>query len=229
MNQGELPWEESKPGSPSGSTTDLGNSHATWTTASDLHPVGLHFREGSGNARKAKAAARAILSDGSEERLLAPHSYPPSQRATFSEQPPDLSQHDSYDHAPISAPTLFSRRAAPLSLPQLDKHISSLPLPAFSSSSRTKVGTKTGKFVPLDRLASTGRRIESLETNYKPKPAWRNCNSILGGLVNTVLGVTVGSLRSMTTSLCWMCSRGLALLLRITVSKACSTPSRYLH
>jgi hypothetical protein len=200
--------EASRPGSPSGSTTDLltrfGNSHGTSipvTTAGDLHPVGLHFREGSGNARKAKAAARAIVSEGSKERLFTPHSYPPSQRATFSEQPHDLHLHDSYDHAPISAPTLFSRHAAPLSLPQLDKYISSLPLPTFSSSSRTKADTKTGKFVPLDRLASTGRGIESLETNYKPKPAWRNCNSILGGLVNTVLGVTVGSLHSAPSSL----------------------------
>jgi hypothetical protein len=201
---GHWPAQGSRPGSPSGSTTDLlapfGNSHATstsipvstWTSASDLHPVsGLHFREGSGNARKAKAAIRADVSDESEERLLSPHSYPPSQRSTFSDRTPDLSYRDPRDHAPISAPTVFSRHAVPLSLPQLDKYISSLPLPAFSSRSRTKADTKREKFVPLDRLASTGRSIESLETNYKGKPAWRNCNLILGGLVNTVLGVMV--------------------------------------
>ena len=206
---GHWPAQGSKPGSPSGSTTDLlapfGNSHATstsipvstWTSASDLQPVtGLHFREGSGNARKAKAAIRADVSDGSEERLLSPHSYPPSQRATFSDRTPDLSHRDPSDYAPISAPTLFSRHAAPLSLPQLDKYISSLPLPAFSSHSRTKPHTKREKFVPLDRLASTGWSVESLQTNYKRKPAWRNCNLILGGLVNTVLGVTVCNLHS---------------------------------
>lgn len=196
---GHWPAQRSRPGSPSGSTTDLltpfGNSHATstsipvstWTSASDLNPVsGLHFREGSGNARKAKAAIRADVSDDSEERLLTPHSYPPSRT-------PDLSLHDPCDHAPISAPALFSRHAAPLSLPQLDKYISSLPLPAFSLRSRTKADTKREKFVPLDRLASTGRSIESLKTNYKGKPAWRNCNLILGGLVNMVLGVMVGA------------------------------------
>ena len=196
----------SRPGSPSGSTTDLlapfGNSHATstsipvstWTSASDLHPVsGLHFREGSGNARKAKAAIRADVSDDSEERLLYPHSYPPSQRSAFSDRTPDLSYRDPRDHAPISAPTVFSRHAAPLSLPQLDKYISSLPLPEFSSRSRTEADTKREKFVPLDRLASTGRTIGSLKTNYKGKPAWRNCNLILGGLVNAVLGVMVGA------------------------------------
>lgn len=204
--------EASKPGSPPGSTTNLltpfGNSHATsipvstWTSASDFHPVGLHFREGSGNARKAKAAVRASISDGSEERLLPPHSYPPSQRAIFSGQvldPPH--HHDSDDHAPISAPTLFSRNAAPLALPQLDKYISSLPLPAFSSRSRTRADTKRGKFVPLDRLASTGRSIGSLETNYKRKPAWRNCNLILGGMVNAIVGVTVGNPHSTMSSL----------------------------
>jgi hypothetical protein len=203
---GHWPTQGSRPGSPSGSTTDLlapfGNSHATstsipvstWTSSGDLYPVsGLHFREGSGNARKAKAAIRADVSDDSEERLLSPHSYPPSQRPTFSHQTPDLSYHDLRDHAPISAPTVFSRHAAPLSLPQLDKYISSLPLPAFSSRSRTKADTKREKFVPLDRLASAGRSIESLETNYKGKPVWRNCNLILGGLVNAVLGVMVGA------------------------------------
>src|SRR6267154_96660 len=204
---GHWPAQGSRPGSPSGSTSDLlapfGNSHATstsipvstWTGASDLHPVsGIHFREGSGNARKAKAAIRADVSDDSEERLLSPHSYPPSQRSTFSGRTPDLSYRDPRDHAPISAPTVFSRQAAPLSLPQLDKYISSLPLPAFSSRiSRIRADTKREKFVPLDRLASTGRSVEALETNYKRKPAWRNCNLILAGLVNTVLGVTVSA------------------------------------
>lgn len=163
--------EPSEPGYPSGSTSD---SHATW----------LHFREGSGNARKAKAAARSL--EESEERLLSLHSYPP-----------DLPHHAS---APMSARTLFSRHAAPFSLPELDKYISSLPVPAFASHSRTTTGTKGGRFVPLDRLASTGRSIKSLETNYKGKPAWRNCSTILGALVNIVLGITVGGLRSTSFS-----------------------------
>ena len=169
--------EPSETGYPSSSTSDrLGNSHATW----------LHFREGSGNARKAKAAARALDSEESEERLLALHSYPP-----------DLPHHAS---APMSARTLFSRRAAPFSLPELDKYISSLPVPAFASHSRTTTGTKGERFVPLDRLASTGRSIKSLETNFKGKPAWRDCSTILGALVNIVLGITVGGLRSTSFS-----------------------------
>jgi len=177
---------------------------STLPSTSDLHPIGLHFRDGSGNARKGKAPVHANASDGSEEHLLSSYTYPPSQSATFSEQETNLRYHDSADHAPISATTVFSRCAAPLSLPQLDKYISSLPLPAFSLSSRTKADTKRRKFVPLDRLDMTGRTIESLETNYKRKPAWRNPSSILAGLVSIVLGITVSRLRSAASSLLHM-------------------------
>ena len=172
------------------STTD-----PTLTSGSDFHTVGLHFREGSGNARKGKAAVRANTSDGSEEHLLSPHSYPPSGQAA------DLRYRDTADHAPISAPAVFSRHAAPLSLPRLDKYISSLPIPEFSSASRTKADTKQKKFMPLDRLEMTGRSLESLEANYQRKPAWRNSKSILSGLVNVVLGVTVRKSHLIDTSL----------------------------
>ncbi|KAH9065948.1 hypothetical protein EDB87DRAFT_1554562 [Lactarius vividus] len=48
-------------------------------------------------------------------------------------------------------------------------------------------------FRPLDRLEATGRSIESLETNFKAIPIWRNCNSILRAIVNLVLGLTGSS------------------------------------
>ncbi|KAI0274852.1 hypothetical protein BC834DRAFT_814779 [Gloeopeniophorella convolvens] len=48
-------------------------------------------------------------------------------------------------------------------------------------------------FVPLNHLAATRRSIESLETNYQVKPAWRNRDSILGSLVSIALGVTGSS------------------------------------
>ena len=194
--------------SSSGSNTDFSTpfGHATsidvhsitdptLTSGTDLHTVGLHFREGSGNARKGKAAVPANSSDGSEEHLLSPHSYPPSGKAA------DPRYYDTADHAPISAPTIFSRHAAPLSLPRLDKYISSLPIPEFSSASRTKADAKQKKFMPLDRLEMTGRSLESLETNYQRKPAWRNSKSILSGLVNVVLGVTVRESHLIATSL----------------------------
>jgi hypothetical protein len=205
--------------SPSGSTANLltplahttsidaeSITDSTLVSGYDSYPVGLHFREGSGNARKAKASMRADVFRAREEHLLSPphplHTYPPSQSATSPEQAANLWHHNSRDHSPISASTVFSRRAAPLSLPQLDEYISSLAPPAFSSSSRTKAGVNKDMFIPFDRLAATGRSIGSLETNYKAKPAWRNCSSILGGLVNVVLGVTVSSLHSASFILC---------------------------
>jgi hypothetical protein len=201
--------------SPSGSTanllTSIGHStsintdsitDSTQASGRDSHPAVLHFREGSGNARKAKASISADVFQAHEEHLhlLSPHPqhiYPPSQGATSSQQAANLWYHNSPDHPPISAPTVFSRHALPLSLPQLDGYISSLTPPAFSSPS----GTEADMFIPLDRLAATGRSIESLETNYKVKPAWRNCSTILGGVVNVVLGVTVSSFHSAARAL----------------------------
>ncbi|KAH9178928.1 hypothetical protein EDB89DRAFT_2172217 [Lactarius sanguifluus] len=158
---------------------------STLRGGSDLHPTGLHFREGSGNARKAKDLARAGASEISEEELLLvpysrSHSTPSGQKVVDDPSP---------THVPISAHTVFSRNAAPLSLPQLDKYISTLPPPPFPSSG----GTNKVMFRPLDRLEATGRSIESLETNFKAIPIWRNCNSILRAIVNLVLGLTGSS------------------------------------
>ncbi len=165
---------------------------STLRGGSDLHPIGLHFREGSGNARKAKNLVRAGASEISEEELLL-FPYSRSQSISSGQKAID----DSQDHVPISAYTVFSRNAAPLSLPQLDKYISALPPPPFSSSR----GTNKAMFRPLDRLEATGRSIESLETNFKAIPVWRNCNSILRALVNLVLGLTVSNHRMAASAL----------------------------
>jgi hypothetical protein len=205
--------------SPSGSTanllTPLGHStnidtdpitDSTLVSGRDSYPVGLHFREGSGNARKAKASMSADVFQAHEEHLhlLSPHlqhTYPPSQSATSPQQAANFRYRNSRDHPPISAPTVFSRHAVPLSLPQLDEYISLLTPPAFSSPSGTKADINKDMFIPLDRLAATGRSIESLEANYKVKPSWRNCSTILGGVVNVVLGVTVSSFHSAARAL----------------------------
>jgi hypothetical protein len=157
---------------------------STLRGGSDLHPIGLHFREGSGNARKGKKLAQTgALELSEEELLLVPYSR--SQSTSSGQKAID----DSRGHVPVSAHTVFSRNAAPLSLPELDEYISALPPPPFSHSRDTK---KT-MFPPLDRLAATGRSIESLEANFKAKPIWRNCSSILHALVSLVLGLTGSS------------------------------------
>ena len=157
-----------------------------------MHPIGLHFREGSGNARKAKKLIRAGTSEiGEEEMLLFPYSR--SDSTSIGQKAID----DSRDHVPISTHTVFSRNAAPLSLPQLDNYISALPPPPFSPSG----STNKVMFTPFDRLAATGRSIESLETNFKAIPIWRNCNSILRTLVSLVLGLTVSDHRMVVSAL----------------------------
>ena len=161
-------------------------------SADDLHPIGLHFREGSGNARKAKKLVRAGASEISEEELLL-FPYSRSHDTSTGQKAID----DSRDHVPISAHTVFSRNAAPLSLPQLDNYISALPPPPFSPSG----STNKAMFTPFNRLAATGRSIESLETNFNAPPIWRNCNSILHALVSLVLGLTVSNYRMVASAL----------------------------
>lgn len=191
--------------SPAGSTTNYLTpfSHSTGIDTdstiestlrggSDLHPIGLHFREGSGNARKAKNLVRAGASEISEQELLLFPYSPRSHNTSTGQKTID----DSQDHVPISAHTVFSHKAAPLSLPQLDQYISALPPPPFAPSR----GTNKAMFTPFDRLAATGRSIESLETNFKAIPIWRNCNSILHALVNLVLGLTVSNHRMVASA-----------------------------
>lgn len=130
-------------------------------------------------------ARAGALELSEEELLLVPYSR--SQSTSSGQKAID----DSRGHVPVSAHTVFSRDAAPLSLPELDKYISGLPPPPFSHSR----DTKKAMFPPLDRLAATGRSIESLEANFKAIPTWRNCNSIIPALVSLVLGMTVSNHR----------------------------------
>ena len=161
-------------------------TESTSQGGSDLHPTGLHFREGSGNARKAKNLARAGAPEINEEELLL---FPYSRSHSTSSERKAVD--DSQDHVPVSAHTVFSRNAAPLSLPQLDMYISALQPPPFHPSR----GSNKAMFPPLDRLAASGRSIESLETNFKEIPIWRDCKSILHALVSLVLGSTVSNHR----------------------------------
>ena len=98
-------------------------------------------------------------------------------------------------HTPVPATTIFAYDAAPLHLPDLDSYLSRLPAPSFTPYlTGVRVGKKVtgqGMFPPMDHLAATKRSIADLEHNSKIAPSWRNRNSILGGLVNLALGVTV--------------------------------------
>ena len=92
----------------------------------------------------------------------------------------------SSDHTPVPATAVFARRAAPLYLPKLDKYLSSIPPPEF----RDIPQSQSTMFSPMDKLAETGKSLDDLETNTRPR-TWRNRNTILGSIVSIVLGVTV--------------------------------------
>jgi hypothetical protein len=155
---------------------------------------GLHFREGSGNAKKAKLYQEyGSIEDEEDTELLSgtgtpsskPPSYPPSLRSLN----PRTS--NGGGHKPVPAITVFSRSAAPLYLPKLDEYISSLPIPGFSKSSRRDPNGKPLMFTPMDRLAASGKSLEDLEMNKSVSPGWRNRSTIFGSLVSLVLGVLV--------------------------------------
>ncbi len=51
-------------------------------------------------------------------------------------------------------------------------------------------------FPPMDKLAETGKALQDLEYNSVVAPGWRDRNSVLGGLTNLAIGITVQLLRN---------------------------------
>ncbi|KAF9496158.1 hypothetical protein BDN71DRAFT_1482328 [Pleurotus eryngii] len=92
-------------------------------------------------------------------------------------------------HTPVPATVVFSRKAFPISLPKLDKYLSSLPMPSFSQRRHGIIEM----FLPMQKLADSGRTIDDFEANSKVAPAWRNRKTILGSAVNIILGFTGSS------------------------------------
>jgi len=134
--------------------------------------------------------------------LLAknPHRYPPqtprkgSLSSTSTLVPRSRNR---LTHKPVPAITLFARKAAPLYLPKLDDYLASLEAPRFTPLSGKGKEKETERepqiFPPMDRLGALGQTIEELEAN-SPFPSWKNRGTILGGVVNVFLGLTVSSI-----------------------------------
>jgi hypothetical protein len=126
-------------------------------------------------------------SAGSSTAAFAPSSPPRTSTSTLVPPRHQLS------HAPIPLTTLIAYNAAPLHLPKLDQHISSLPPPSFahvSSGLSGKPGSTT-MFPPMQQLVDTGKTIEDLETNSILPPWYKNRRGMLGSIVNGALGLTV--------------------------------------
>ncbi|KAF5385209.1 hypothetical protein D9615_001490 [Tricholomella constricta] len=135
---------------------------------------------------------RYLLDDDDEHPLLTrgAHEYiyesdTPSGAAQSAFLP--FQSHHQRKHYPIPSTLVFSRDAPPLHLPKLDKHLSSLPLPDFTSD------RSGAMFSPMDKLAESGKSLDDLESNSSVAPAWRNRKTLLGSTVNAVLGFTGSS------------------------------------
>ena len=132
---------------------------------------------------------------GDERNPHNKHSYPPVSKESFPVTPIRRRSKRCSPHVPVPTRTLFARRAPPLYLPKLDDFLAALKPPKFTmleegSTGRGKSG-KPAMFPPMERLAASGLSIEELELN-SPSPGWRNRGTILGAIVNLVLGFTVG-------------------------------------
>jgi len=77
-------------------------------------------------------------------------------------------------HHPVPAPALFGRNAAPLYLPKLDNHISSLPAPEFTKWKGKGKDKDVPIFPPMEQLVASKRTIDDLEHNSTITPAWRD-------------------------------------------------------
>ncbi|EMD42109.1 hypothetical protein CERSUDRAFT_110652 [Gelatoporia subvermispora B] len=98
-------------------------------------------------------------------------------------------------HTPIAANTIFSRKAAPLSIPRLDNYIASLPAPSFPTIEGKGKGkaTSADMLPPMDQLAASCKSLTDLEHNATVAPFFRNRDTILSSLVSIAVGVTGSS------------------------------------
>lgn len=94
-------------------------------------------------------------------------------------------------HRPVPAPTLFGRGAAPLYLPKLDKYLSSLPAPGFTTWKGNGNQKDAPMFPPMDKLAASKLTIDDLEHNSTITPAWRDRNFWFSLASGAVVGVLV--------------------------------------
>lgn len=175
----------------------------------ELNPGGkLHFREGSGGARVkkwlfSKDEDEKSVRKSEEYHLLSNMSpvadeFDPQSTTlagtveSFASSSTVVPVPQLPSHTPIPVSRVFSRSAPPLSLPRLDKYLSTIRPPSFASDAAGK-GKNVAMFEPMDRLAATGRSLQDLETSSRIYAAWDNRNSITSIITSIVLGVTVRS------------------------------------
>lgn len=110
-------------------------------------------------------------------------------------QPPSPSPQQ--QHTPIAAKTIFSRGAAPLSLPALDNYLSQAPQPNFTPFPTTQSPGSKGKppqpsvFPPLDLLQAPKKTLNDLENNATVPSWFQDRGAIFSSLLSVSLGIMV--------------------------------------
>ncbi|KAG8948531.1 hypothetical protein FRC04_009741 [Tulasnella sp. 424] len=113
--------------------------------------------------------------------------------------------HKPSEPSPVGATTLFSSDAAPLSVPELDSYIESLPKVVFSGPSNDDQGKngasawESSKFPPFELLAN--RTLVDLKNNRPEPPIWKDRNALFGMVTGWVLGLMGSSAMSTYYSL----------------------------
>lgn len=163
------PWTTVDHGTTTTSTSDLSGVPPS---SQDTHRS--HFRYTRFAKTKSKHEQRR-----EEDQELLLHTYPPASRDKIV---------NATKHTPVPATQLFSRKAAPLSLPYLDSYLSKIPRPPFAQT-RAREKDEVTMFRPMEQLKKLGKSLDDLEVNSTQAPFWRNRKTILGSATNAIIGV----------------------------------------
>jgi hypothetical protein len=170
------------------------------------HHIGQRDRvnDNHGTADIANGHSTPSMKESGNSPLLVPSSKAPFVQHSLndsSDNIPLLFHEDSQSrssptipvvsHTPIPATVIFSRHAAPVYLPELDKYLEKIPPVQFSFPFNQKDYPEKHMFPPMDRLIASGESIAELETNKVTAPSWRSRATIFGVIESLVQSLAV--------------------------------------
>jgi len=125
----------------------------------------------------------AGLHDKDEWERLIPTSYAYAELDASSANTNDAQS----SPTPVPVTVIFSRNAAPLYLPQLDKCLAKFSSPPFVPHDENSMQM----FPLMDKLTKSGMTIDDLESNDKLVPVWRYRKNVLGAILSAAIGILV--------------------------------------
>lgn len=153
------------------------------TTSENIIPIEVRDSILPNDSVHSSISGTLVGTSSGHPRLVHDVSSPSGSRKP-PKAPRSVHYHKPSDPSPVGATTLFSRNAAPLSLPELDSYIESFPPVVFSRHSndpREENGpskTESSKFPPFELLAN--RTLVDLKNNRPEPPIWKDRNTLFG-------------------------------------------------